>query len=82
MSNPTRYFAVIGRLCGDDENSILFLEAENETAASDAFKKWRWGRVENVSPEYIEEAEQNDAGVSVDIVLESNAPIEIIIYNH
>lgn len=38
--------------------------------------------MENVSPEYIEEAEQNDTGVSVDIVLESSAPIEIVIYNH
>lgn len=41
MSNPTRYFAVAGRFYGDDESSVLCLAAENETAASDAFKKWR-----------------------------------------
>lgn len=71
MSN---FYAVIGRMCGDDEDRVLTLCADSREGAVEAFRQWLWG-LDGSSPEDIAEMEAADQGVFVTHVLVSTAPI-------
>lgn len=72
MSN---FYAVVGRICGDDEDSVLTLCADSKEEAINQFRHWMWEQ-DGSSPEAIAEMEAADQGVFVNYVLMSSAPIE------
>jgi hypothetical protein len=71
MSN---FYAVIGRICGDDEDNVLTLCADSREGAINEFRQWMWD-LDGSSPEAIELMEDNGQGVFVNHVLVSTAPI-------
>lgn len=72
------YYAVIGRICGDDEDSILTMYAYSQEEAVNEFKQWLWS-LDGSDPEAIAEMEAADQGVFVTHVLRSTATI---VYSH
>ena len=68
------YYAVVGRICGDDEDSVLAMYAYSREEAVNEFKQWLWS-LDGSSPEAIAEMEAADQGVFVNYVLMSSAPI-------
>lgn len=68
------YYAVIGRICDDDEDSVLAMYAYSQEEAVNEFKQWLWS-LDGSSPEAIAEMEAADQGVFVNYVLKSSAPI-------
>lgn len=68
------FYAVVGRICGDDEDSVLTLCADSREGAINEFRRWLWD-LDGSSQEYIELMEANGQGVFVNHVLVSTAPI-------
>lgn len=58
MSN---FYAVVGRICGDDEDSILTLCADSREEAVNVFRQWLWD-LDGSAPEAIAEMEAADQG--------------------
>lgn len=71
MSN---FYAVVGRICGDDEDSVLTLCADSREGAINEFRQWMWD-LDGSIPEAIAEMEAADQGVFVTHVVVSTAPI-------
>ncbi len=74
-----KYFAVIGRMCGDDEDSVEIMTVPDEAAAKEEFKRRMWEYTGIDDPEELaeaqENAEANGEGVFINHILTSNAPI-------
>lgn len=74
-----KYFAVCGRMCGDDEDTALVIEARSRTQAVARFKAelWSWtGMKGKELKEAKEDAASNGKGVFVNHVLVSDTPIK------
>lgn len=74
-----KYFAVIGRMWGDDEDSVEIMAVENHEAAVEEFKRCMWEYTGIDDPEELKEAQENAAdngqGVLISYVLSSSTPI-------
>lgn len=71
MSN---FYAVVGRICGDDEDSILTLCADSKEEAINQFRHWMWEQ-DGSSQEDRDLLEANGEGVFVNQILVSASPI-------
>jgi len=69
------YWAVAGRMCGDDEDHVRFFQHCTREDAIDLFRIQAY-EDEGMSVEERELAEANGEGVFVNIVLASDSPIE------
>lgn len=69
------YIAVIGRMCGDDEDTCLLFECVTREGAINAFTE-HMRLLDNMTAEELELAEANGEGVFINHVLASVSPIE------
>ena len=78
MTTIHNYVAVIGRMCGDDEDTCLMFECVTYDGAIQAFTDAMWA-YERMAPDELAEAkelaEANGEGVYINHVLTSTAPI-------
>lgn len=65
----TRYYAVTGRICGDEEDTLLLVTATEHEKAVEAFKT-ELRAIRNVDPE-----DQDDAEIFIGAVVWSASPI-------
>ena len=70
------FYAVIGRICGDDEDTVLTLRADSKEEAINQFRHWMWEQ-DGSSQEDRDKLEASDQGVFVNHVLVSSSPIAI-----
>jgi hypothetical protein len=73
----SHFYAVIGRICGDDEDSVLTLCADSREGAINEFRRWLW-ELDGSSQEDIELMEANGQGVFVNQILVSASPITVL----
>lgn len=73
-----KYYAVTGRMCGDDEDTVELITAESSDEAAEEFKRRKWEYTGMEGEELAEaqaEAEANGEGVFINHILVSTAPI-------
>lgn len=68
-ASVTRYYAVTGRICGDEEDTLLLVTAAEHDEAVEAFKT-ELRAIRNMDPE-----DQNDAEIFIGAVVWSQTPI-------
>lgn len=77
MTTIHNYIAVIGRMCGDDEDTCLLFECVTREGAINAFTE-HMRLLDNMTVEDLAHAEANGEGVFINHVLTSASPIEEI----
>lgn len=74
MTTIHNHLAVIGRECGDDEDSILYFQSMTVNDAMAAFKE-EMRVMGGLTQEELDQAEAAGEGIFINHVLTSTAPI-------
>jgi len=69
-----KFYMVIGRMAGDDEDTALAIWADSSDTACDQFRQLMWAP-EGCTPKEIQELESSEQGVFITHVLFSESPI-------
>lgn len=69
-----RFYAVSGRVCGDDEDTTLVIKAEDRTSALAEYREQMMA-INGLSTSELEHLEANGEGIFINSVVMSTAPI-------
>lgn len=71
------YYAITGRIWGDDEDTVLTLYADSKEEAINQFRHWMWEQ-DGSSQEDRDLLEANGEGVFINQILVSTSPIAVL----
>lgn len=71
----SQWYAITGRVCGDDEDTVLIFEADSKEDATREFIEQMW-EMDGRCAEDREAAENEGAGIFINSVVRSSTPIE------